>query len=705
MQERWRMRFIEIHGGRTAFEGLSTGAVCSQFLLPYTATTKLSLVEHVRQLPDGHLYAKPATWFVSHAWSYLFLDVVDALTDFFQENDLDESLAVWFCTFCNNQHAIQDQIYDFEHWFGIFRSSLRAIGNVVMVMSPWNDPVTLKRTWCVFEVYASVVENARFEIAMGRSQKASLIQDIQVRGAFHEMLSTIKSDKSETTVPSDRDGIFRLIRDEVGFVELDRMVFDVMEKWMFRSIDHEIDAAPTTEIQADWIMVKGNLLQDKGEYAQAKDAFQTAYEIYRRDFGEDCPDTWKALAELARSKLTLDHPLDEIEVILEEVLRHDIRLLSKDHEDTLASMNNLGGTYSRQGKFDIALPLLMECYERRRHVLGEEHQSVRNTMAEISIVLDNQNRLDDSLEWSLRCFELQTRVCGADHPDTGRMQNNLAMSYLLLGNFTSALPHLKAAHEALRRSLGPAHLITLMTQANLGNACRLVGDYTTAEEILLDSLEHDLSSQVVKTRCLTNMGLLWLSTCQYDKAMACYKEALDITAAAYGRKHPSYARSLPPMFTIKMKMGCFEHLEEIAAFEMELVDTQWTQDSWKDSMACHGCRREIHGKLFACSQCPPHALRFCHACIDLNKPASYCKHGADAIESTKPPQRYLHEQRLHIMAKNSNWVEYEQQYAIYRAYCDDKQVAESERLAKLDMGGTTMDGHLNGRCCETCWFL
>ncbi|CAK4883172.1 unnamed protein product [Aphanomyces euteiches] len=63
-------RFIEIHGGRDAFENLTTGAVCARFLLPYTASSKLSLVEHVRQQPDGHLYAKPATWFVSHAWSY-----------------------------------------------------------------------------------------------------------------------------------------------------------------------------------------------------------------------------------------------------------------------------------------------------------------------------------------------------------------------------------------------------------------------------------------------------------------------------------------------------------------------------------------------------------------------------------------------------------------------------------------------------------
>ncbi|KAH9119244.1 hypothetical protein AeMF1_007965 [Aphanomyces euteiches] len=166
--------------------------------------------------------------------------------------------------------------------------------------------------------------------------------------------------------------------------------------------------------------------------------------------------------------------------------------------------------------------------------------------------------------------------------------------------------------------------------------------------------------------------------------MTYYKEALDTVAAMHGRTHPIYVRSLPPMFTIKRKMGCFEHLEEIAAFEKELVDTQWTQDSWKDAMACHGCRREILGKLFACSQCPPHALRFCHACAELNKPAAYCKHGADAIESTKPPQRYLHEQRLHILAKNSNWVEYEQQYAIYKAYCDDNHVPNNERLALLD---------------------
>ncbi|CAK4787820.1 unnamed protein product, partial [Aphanomyces euteiches] len=356
--------------------------------------------------------------------------------------------------------------------------------------------------------YASVVENACFEIAMGRSQKASLIQDIQSNGAFREMLSTIKSEKSETTVPSDRDNIFQLIRDEVGFVELDRMVFDVMEKWMLRSVEHEIDAAPTTEIQADWIMVKGNLLHDKGEYAQAAEAFQTAHEI-----------SVESLETIALGELALGHPLEEIEAIYEETLRHEIRLLSKDHEDTLGTMNNLGGIYSRQGKHDVAVSLLMECYEGRRQVLGEEHQSVRSTMTEISMVLDNQNRLNESLEWSRRCFELQKRVDGEDHPETCRIQNNLAITYLMFGDFASALPHMKASYESLRRTLGQDHSTTLVIYANLGNTYRLVGDYTTAELRLLDCLDSQQSKHSDKSTSPRYLGLLYLSTHELDKAM------------------------------------------------------------------------------------------------------------------------------------------------------------------------------------------
>ncbi|KAF0714110.1 hypothetical protein As57867_004027, partial [Aphanomyces stellatus] len=151
--------FVDLHGGRSAFQGLSTSDVCAQFVSPFTAPSKLSLVDHVHiHVPGGHKHVKPATWFVSHAWSYLYLDVVDALSDFFNEEGVDgDAIAVWFCMFNNNQHEIQGEVQPFQYWVDAFQSALKAIGNVVMVLSPWNNPTTLTRTWCVFEIYVAIV--------------------------------------------------------------------------------------------------------------------------------------------------------------------------------------------------------------------------------------------------------------------------------------------------------------------------------------------------------------------------------------------------------------------------------------------------------------------------------------------------------------------------------------------------------------------
>ncbi|KAF0690975.1 hypothetical protein As57867_017653, partial [Aphanomyces stellatus] len=150
--------FVNLHGGRDAFQGITTNQVCHLFVIPYTEATKLSLVDHIeRNDSDGRVYVRRATWFVSHAWNYLFLDVIDALDFFMDEHDLKnekDSAGLWFCLFNNNQHDIK--VLPFQHWFTTFKTALTAIGNVVMVFCPWNNPTTLTRTWCVFEVFVAI---------------------------------------------------------------------------------------------------------------------------------------------------------------------------------------------------------------------------------------------------------------------------------------------------------------------------------------------------------------------------------------------------------------------------------------------------------------------------------------------------------------------------------------------------------------------
>ena len=97
--------FITKHGGRKTFEGLTGYDVKERFVKPDTSESKLSLCHHLllEKKLNGALCAyvgKPA-WFVSHAYSYMFLDVYDALLSFFKN---DKSTFVYYDIFSLDQH-------------------------------------------------------------------------------------------------------------------------------------------------------------------------------------------------------------------------------------------------------------------------------------------------------------------------------------------------------------------------------------------------------------------------------------------------------------------------------------------------------------------------------------------------------------------------------------------------------------------------
>ncbi|KAH9102205.1 hypothetical protein LEN26_010778 [Aphanomyces euteiches] len=680
-------RFVEIHGGREAFQGLTTGDVCTKFLLPYTASTKLSLAEHVCHQPGGSFYAKPATWFVSHAWSYLYLDVVDALDDFFQEQGLDDSVALWFCTFCNNQHEIEGHIHSFQHWFQIFRSALREIGNVVMVMSPWNDPTTLKRTWCVFEVYASIVENAWFEIAMGRTQRAGFLQDMQSQDhvAFLQMLGTIQSEKSQTTMPMDRVNIFHHIHGEVGFAKLDRMVFDAIEKWMLRTVDQQIDQATSLGSKAAWLFSKGQIAEGEAQYDIAVALFQESYEKYRDEKGIMFPGTWKAFAQLAKQKMHLGGSHDDVEAMYLEALDHQTELLSRDHEDTLDTMTNLGDCYINLGKYDMALKLLLECFDHQLNLFGEDHQVTLGTMSQIGNALRHKNKPQDALQWMRRCYEIACRVFGDDHPQASVFQHNLGVLYNRIGDFGSAEMHITASCTAFERMLHSDHSGAVAFRLSLGDTYRHQGKYAEAKKTLLSCLQNENLYSRLKESCYQYLGYLYLAMGEFNHASEYLNRGLEYVTTQ-GNTAEKQANYLLPLFILKTKTAKFDHLDEIDSFEKAMLEINWIQDVWKN-WTCHGCYQEIFGIVYSCVKCPALSLRYCRSCVDLKKQEAFCNHGRKFLEGEKPPLRYLQEQRLKIFLKNSQWAEYQQHFLAYQAYCDENHVSFDERLAQHTVGG------------------
>ena len=66
--------FVEEHGGKPAFHGLTTDDVKTRFVLSETAATQQSLCQQLHERGDKRI-GRPS-FFVSHAWKYPFLNLV-----------------------------------------------------------------------------------------------------------------------------------------------------------------------------------------------------------------------------------------------------------------------------------------------------------------------------------------------------------------------------------------------------------------------------------------------------------------------------------------------------------------------------------------------------------------------------------------------------------------------------------------------------
>src|SRR5438045_7586665 len=95
-----------------------------------------------------------------------------------------------------------------------------------------------------------------------------------------------------------------------------------------------------------------------------------------------------------------------------------LRVLDKEHPDTLTSMNNLASTYRNQGRWKEAEELEVQVMETRKRVLGKEHPDTLTSMNNLAFILKGRSQDAEAIKLMEKCVQLQTLVLGADHLHT-----------------------------------------------------------------------------------------------------------------------------------------------------------------------------------------------------------------------------------------------------------------------------------------------
>lgn len=519
--------FIDRCGGRAKLEGLNVTEVNSQFQMIFTRATELSYCELLQT--EGSPHVRQADVFISHAWMFIFLDTFDTLVDFFSDRP---DVAIWFDLFTNNQHKALDLKFDW--WTGTFQSAIETFGETVMVITPWENPHPLKRSWCLFEVYATVVTKSKFQIALSRKEKErflhSIVEDVN---AVNKMVAVISLEDSQAFKLVDSNAIKEAIRLSCGFAKVNECVFMELRKWVLQTVREAVD-------------------QRSGD-ALAVLVLKTA------------------LGDVLRQQGSLDEALS----VYLEVFKRRVEVNGRHHRLTLAILNRLADIYYMKGMAEEATMSYMECLDHgfaissssessihqldfsnklmdrvlslpcfnhvtQRSPLIEPTVSDASSLAEIksyflaASLYYKQARRQRALPMYLRTLELLTNTLGADHIEVVIVRHNLAALYYYENMFDLAEPLLKQSVDDFTTKLGRNHPHTLLVVQNLAYYFLSTGRLDSAQALYQNTLENVASrqgSQALGVRTMTlNLGLAKYERRDYVNALPVLFSGLALSA-------------------------------------------------------------------------------------------------------------------------------------------------------------------------------
>ncbi|KAJ3030004.1 Kinesin light chain 3 [Rhizophlyctis rosea] len=477
--------FIDECGGRQKLEGLTTGQICDSFVKPRTKPST-SLCDQLFASTSPQV--KRANWFISHCWQYLFLDVVDALKLFFTTHT--EDVVVWFDLFSLPQHGRNKIEAD---WLRTaFTTAIGNIKNVLMILTPWNNPVTLTRAWCVYELYACSVTGSNFNIALPPTEMETFKESILTENYAYSVFAYVKSENSAATELDDLSAIHTAIRDTIGFASLDRMVFTLLSTWMVGILRAQVEATEigvNDEEHALWVHRLAGLYEDQGLHKEAERVLEDRFERSKQNLGEDHEPTLTTMTYLLNVYTRPGH-VSEAAAFGAEALEKYRRICREDSKVYAQAAMNVSMIYLSLGRVEEAIQLFMGASETYKlHSMADENElqiaRYNHMLSDFWRAVGNSERADEILMENL---DIETRLLGEHHPNTLTSLFLLARRNANLQNFEKALRYGEKCLEGRRRVLGDDHPDTIRTVLHVAKQYNRFKRYAEAEALYLGCL-------------------------------------------------------------------------------------------------------------------------------------------------------------------------------------------------------------------------
>jgi tetratricopeptide (TPR) repeat protein len=218
------------------------------------------------------------------------------------------------------------------------------------------------------------------------------------------------------------------------------------------------------------------------------------------------------------------------------------KVLKGGHPDTLTSMGNLAGTYSRQGRWDEAEKLQVEVMQTRKEVLPEGHPSTLTSMANLAMTYSSQGRWDEAEKLEVEVMQTSKEVLPEGHPDTLTSMSNLAMTYSSQGRWDEAEKLQVEVMEKRKEVLPEGHPDTLTSMSNLAGTYSDQGRWDEAEKLEVEVMQ--TSKEVLPEghpdtlTSMANLAVTLRSLGRQQSSLDLMKQCVASSSDVLGPRHP-----------------------------------------------------------------------------------------------------------------------------------------------------------------------
>ncbi len=514
--------WITSRGGAEAFREQTTADVVTRHVLP--STSPGSALWAV--LPLYH--TGPATVHVCHAWGGRFLKILAALEAWEGENTARGLLPAppkyWLDCFSLPLHTPASHSWEFLR--ENFAAGVAGIGKTVLVLDP-EQPLPLRRTWCLFELAAALSE-APIDIALAPADAAKLQRSLAASGGLEaaaaRLLAPIDIPGSEAGRSEDKRRLLRALREGGGSgaqllapEAAAAAVRAALAAWLLAACQKPLDAATSAiaraPLAAAVARVKLRVLQ---EHCGAEEALRDVLGTIEPILGDAHPRTIAVRQDLGAACLA-QGKVQEAEGFLREALAGAAQAAAlgglggggggggegggeggggseaaSAEADCAAAQCSLAACLVAQGKLGEAELLLRQALNFRRASLtiGAAHRDTLEALLRLGQCLARAGagRAGEAEPLLREAAEGARRALGEGAPLALEAVDSLGQFLAAAGDGEACEAFYAGALLARRRAIGDAHPATLLLLVALGGARHAAGDAVGALSCFQEAL-------------------------------------------------------------------------------------------------------------------------------------------------------------------------------------------------------------------------